>query len=132
MAKKGRPSVYDESKNESVIKLMSRGASIVEVADLLDIRRETIYDWCNEESPRFNKTFSNTIKKGLEKSQVWWEKQGRTNLDNTKFNWTGWFMNVKNRFRDDWADKKQIEHSGDENKPLTFERIIINTDKETD
>ena len=109
MAKKGRPSVYDESKNESVIKLMSKGASIVEVADLLDIRRETIYDWCNEESPRFNKTFSNTIKKGLEKSQVWWEKQGRTNLDNTKFNWTGWFMNVKNRFRDDWADKKQIE-----------------------
>lgn len=105
----GRPSVYDPSKNEAVIELMSEGASIVEVAGLLDITRQTIYDWCNPDSPRYNQEFSNTIKKGLQKSQIWWEKQGRTNLQNKDFSWVGWFMNMKNRFAEDWRDKKEVE-----------------------
>ena len=107
----GRPSKYDPTKNQAVIELMSQGASIVEVAGLLDIRRETIYDWINPESDRFNPEFSNTIKKGLEASQIWWEKQARTNLENKDFNLTGWYMNVKNRFRADWFEKQEIDHT---------------------
>ena len=49
-----RPTKYDPSKNQAVIDLMSEGASIVEVAGLLDVRRETIYDWINKKSPRFS------------------------------------------------------------------------------
>lgn len=107
---KGRPSKYDPSKNDSVIDLMSEGASLVEVADLLDVRRETIWDWCNPDSPRYNEDFSNVIKRGLQKCQVWWEKQGRSNLGNKEFSWVGWFMNMKNRFPDDWRDKKEVEN----------------------
>ena len=107
----GRPTKYDQTKNQAVIELMSQGASIVEVAGLLDIRRETIYDWINPESDRFNPEFSNTIKKGLEASQIWWEKQARTNLENKDFNFTGWYMNVKNRFRADWFEKQEIDHT---------------------
>ena len=55
-----RPTKYDPSKNQAVIDLMSEGASIVEVAGLLDVRRETIYDWINSEHPSYQKEFSET------------------------------------------------------------------------
>lgn len=99
-----RPTKYDPSKNKDVIELMSEGASIVEVAGLLDVTRETVYDWTNPNSDRYNEEFSYTIKKGLAASQIWWEKQGRKNLNNKDFNYTGWYMNMKNRFRDDWQE----------------------------
>lgn len=115
------PTKYNPSKNKEVIAIMSEGASIIEVADLLDISRETIYDWCNKESPRFNQQFSDTINKGLIKSQVWWEKTGRENIDNPKFSWTGWFMNVKNRFHKDWRDKQEIKQDIDAKVSIKWE-----------
>ena len=89
---------------------MAEGASLIEVAVLLDVRRETVWNWCNENSDQYIPEFSNTIKRGLELSQVWWEKQGRTNIQNKDFSWVGWFMNVKNRFPEDWRDKKEIQN----------------------
>lgn len=103
----GRPTKYNPKKNEEVIELMSEGASIVEVAGLLDIARSTLYEWIDPKSEQFIPEFSDTIKKGLDKSQIWWERNGRTNLENKDFNYTGWYMNMKNRFRDDWKDKTE-------------------------
>lgn len=107
----GRPTKYDPSKNEAVIELMSQGASIVEVVGLLDISRSTLYEWIDEKSDYFIPEFSDTIKKGLNASQIWWEKQARINLENKDFNFTGWYMNVKNRFRSDWFEKQEIDHT---------------------
>ena len=101
-----RPTKYDPSKNQSVIDLMSEGASIVEVAAMLDVSRSTLYEWISQYDD-----FSDTIKKGQELCQAWWEKQGRKNLDNRDFNPTLWFMNVKNRFKDDWRDKQEHDHT---------------------
>lgn len=101
-----RPTKYDPSKNQSVIDLMSEGASIVEVAAMLDISRSTLYEWIDQHIE-----FSDTIKKGMELCQAWWERQGRKNLDNRDFNPTLWFMNVKNRFKDDWRDKQEHDHT---------------------
>lgn len=41
---------------------------------------------------------------GLDLSQAWWEEQGRINLHNPKFQWTGWIFNMKNRFG--WSDRR--------------------------
>lgn len=101
-----RPTKYDPSKNEAVIELMSEGASIVEVAAMLEVNRSTIYEWVEN-----NPEFSNTIKKGFELCQAWWERNGRKNLTNKDFNYTGWYMNMKNRFRDDWKDKQEHDHT---------------------
>jgi DNA-binding CsgD family transcriptional regulator len=43
----GRPTKYDAKNNSKIIELMSEGASLKEVAVLLDISRETLYEWCN-------------------------------------------------------------------------------------
>lgn len=95
--KLGRPTKYSPKLLPVILVLMSNGASKTEVAAELGISRETLYEWCKEYPE-----FSDTIKKGLQLSQAWWEKQGRTNLDNRSFNYAGWYMNMKNRFG--WRD----------------------------
>lgn len=55
--------------------------------------------------------FSETIKTGKILAAAWWYKNGRKNLINKEFNYTGWYMQMKNRFG--WKDKTETEHSGD-------------------
>ena len=65
------------------------------------------------------------IKRGLQLSQAWWEKQGRTNLiskyQGDTFNATLWYMNMKNRFK--WVDKIQNEHTGKDGGPIQTEEV---------
>lgn len=99
----GRPSEYSPDMLPKIIELMSEGASITELAPKLGISRDTIYDWTNKKSPRYNEDFSYAIKEGISLSEAWWEAEGRSNLRNKDFSYTGWYMNMKNRFN--WRDK---------------------------
>lgn len=127
---RGAPNKYDKTRNDEIIELMSEGASIVEVAGLLGVSRGTVYNWMDENHASFQPEFLDTIKIGLTKSQVWWEEKGRKNLDNTKFNPTLWIMNMTNRFRQDWKNRNQLEHTGSDDAPLRFEQIVVNKKKE--
>lgn len=108
----GRPKEHLKDANfpkgweDIVISLYREGASDVEVKGLIYEWKGTfsndLWDrWLIEED-----IFSQTIKRGRQLSAVWWEKNGRTNLQNKDFNYVGWYMNMKNRFR--WADKQEI------------------------
>lgn len=103
----GRPTSYKPEMCDRVIELMRQGASMNEVAADIGIDRDTIKDWKNSESPRYNEDFSAAIKKGVELSEAWWEKHGRTELHSNTFNPTLWYMNMRNRFG--WADKQEIK-----------------------
>ena len=98
----GRPSKYKEEFNQKVIDLMREGCSIAEVCFELEICKQTFYNWCDE-----NEEFLDSKKKGVDYSEGWWMKQGRKSLKDQSFNYTGWYMNMKNRFN--WADKKEIK-----------------------
>ena len=105
----GRPTKYKKEFCQIAIDLMREGASKIEVCAGLDIGYDAFLDYQAK-----HKEFSEAIKKGELLSQAWWEGKGRSGLENRDFNYTGWFMNMKNRFRKSeipWADK--IEHGGD-------------------
>jgi hypothetical protein len=108
-----------ENWKEIILDLYSNGGSNIEVKKLIYEWRgkfsNDLWDrWMKEESE-----FSETIKKGLLFEEAWWIKEGRINLTNNKFNYTGWYMQMKNRFN--WKDRQDIT-TGGEKLNITFTR----------
>ena len=112
--KKGRPKVEVSSSlwdgwYKDVLELYLNGASDVEVKALIYEKKGTFSNdlwerWLKEEVQ-----FSETIKVGKILSEAWWANKGRTNLESKDFNFTGWYMNMKNRFG--WSDKSEQKQS---------------------
>ena len=100
--KQGRPTKYRSEMCTILEEMMREGASQIEVMAEIDITEDTFYRWKKE-----NEEFSESVARGKLLSQAWWERMGRLNLENTKFNYRGWYMNMKNRFQ--WTDKTDIK-----------------------
>lgn len=88
---------------DSILKIYKVGASDVEVKALIYEWRKSfsndLWDrWMEDEQE-----FSETIKVGRILSEAWWNREGRTNLSEKAFNYTGWYMQMKNRFK--WRDR---------------------------
>jgi hypothetical protein len=106
----GRPKeIFDLPENwyNEVLNLYKEGASDVEIKALIYQWRGSfsndLWDrWIKEEQQ-----FSETIKMGKLISEAWWTKSGRKNLENKDFSYTGWYMNMKNRFN--WTDKQSVD-----------------------
>lgn len=105
----GRPTKYDSSFCEKVIESGQAGKTLAGMAEDLDIDRATLNDWME-----IHEEFSRAVKRGLQKAQAWWEDQGRIatfgGIDG--FNATSYIFQMKNRFKDDWREKVETEHSG--------------------
>ncbi len=99
-----KKTIKDLPKNwkSLVFKEMETGASKQEVKVLLRISNDLFERFMKE-----NKEFSETISYGVELSEAWWLRQGRTNLKNKQFNYGGWYMNMKNRFA--WRDRQATD-----------------------
>lgn len=92
-----------------VLELYRDGGSDAEVKAMIYEWRGTfsndLWDrWMNQVPE-----FSETIKKGRILSEAWWTKNGRINLENKDFSYTGWYMQMKNRFG--WSDKQSVDHT---------------------
>lgn len=119
----GRPTKYMIEWCNIVVDMMTEGASRAEVCAALPDKNTGKLGICwdtFDDAIKKHPEFSGAVKKGLQLGQAWWEKKGRTNLENSKFNYTGWFMQVKNRFPKDWRDKQEYEHYGKGGKDLTW------------
>lgn len=116
----GRPTKYDPAICDDFEDNFMHGQSVLEVAVSMGVSRDTFYQWAKE-----HKEFSDALTRGREVSQAWWEKQGRENLfdheeydseshisTKDKFNDRLWSKNISCRFKQDWTDKQEVEHSG--------------------
>lgn len=79
-----------------------------EMAAALGIDRSTLNDWAEQHDE-----FSRALKAALDLSQAWWERQGRlaTFGGFDGFNATSYIFQMKNRFRDEWNDKTQVDQT---------------------
>lgn len=85
---------------------MENGLSYETFAAIVNVSKQTLYDW-----EKANPEFLDSKKHGVMKSQLFWEKAGMDGLfindKDTKFNSTVWVFSMKNRFN--WRDKQQVE-----------------------
>lgn len=98
----GCPPIYNQDMCEKVIALLKEGASIEEIGLELDVGYSTVYHWMD-----VHPEFLEAIKKGREFSKAWWLREGRKALRDKDFSYTGWYMNMKNRFG--WTDKQEVK-----------------------
>jgi len=109
----GRPSegldTLPNNWQEVIIEAYAEGCSDVEVKAIIFKWRGSfsndLWDRWMREEPQF----SETIKQGKVLSQAWFEREGRTSLRDKDFSYTGWYMQMKNRFG--WADSQKLDHT---------------------
>jgi hypothetical protein len=92
-----------------ILSLYEEGASDVEVKALIYSWRGSFSNDLWERWLRDYEEFSEIIKTGKLLSEAWWQKEGRTNLRTKDFSYTGWYMNMKNRFG--WVDRQNVEQN---------------------
>ena len=118
---KGCPTKYKKEYCDTVVSCMKEGMSIEEVCLELNICKQTFYNWAKTYSD-----FLDAKKKGEDFSLGWWMRMGREYLfptgiqEERKLNYTGWYMNMKNRFG--WKDKQDVT-SNDQTVSITYNEI---------
>ena len=115
--KKGRPAKFKKSYNKELIEHMGKGFSFESFAGKIDVARSTLYNWL-ESQP----SFMDAKNTAFEKSRLFWERIGIHGTVGKLPGWnpTGWIYNVKNRFPNEWNDRKEAEKS-----PLEIRSIHI-------
>lgn len=120
----GRPTKYDPAMCDKVIAAGEEGETLAGMAEACDVDRETINNWMSS-----HPEFSRAVKRGLQRAQVWWERQGRLGTFGAVegFNATSYIFQMKNRFRADWNDTVKTDHTSSDGSmtPQVIERVIV-------
>lgn len=104
----GRPTSYKEEYCEQLIKHMAEGLSFESFAGAVGVSKQTLYDWAAA-----NPEFLDAKQRGFEVSRLTWERIGLKITKAGEGNATAFIFNMKNRFKEEWRDKVETEHSGE-------------------
>jgi hypothetical protein len=107
LLKVGRPSEYRPEFCELVLELGKQGKSFTQMAVATGYAKASLGRW-REEHPEFR----DALTRALEMSQDWWESRGQEGITSRDFNAALWHKNVASRFREDYADRKEVTGAG--------------------
>lgn len=109
LSKKGVSTEYRPEYCQMLINEMANGISMEAFAGIISITKKTLYEWFKEYPE-----FAEAKEIGIEKSRLFWEKLGITNIISESekgfsrsINSAVWVFNMKNRFG--WRDKQPDE-----------------------
>lgn len=119
----GRPTSYRPEYCERVIEMGEQGYSVVEMAAELGVNRSSLEAEWPEKHPSFSEAFT----QARQKSQAWWERQGRENVvmepGKGTFNASMWSRSMAARFPRDWRESKDVQLTGKDGGPVAIEAI---------
>ena len=104
---KGAPSKYKKEFCEQLVEHMSQGLSFESFAAVIDVNQDTLYEWA-----KVHEDFSESKKAARNKCMLFWERAGIQGMNSDSFKSPVWIYNMKCRFPDQWADKKETEITG--------------------
>ena len=109
------PAKYKKSMSKDLPELFKDGKSVTEVCNILQISRQTFYDWC-----KTHVEFGNAAEMGKQASESWWLNVGRAAAVGkiAGFQGSAWVFTMKNRFG--WRDQPEIDMSVGDTKPVVI------------
>lgn len=127
----GRPTKYDPSYCDRVVEFGEEGMSVVEMASELGVSRNTLETTWTLAHPEFLEAMGIA----RDRSQAWWEKQGRIHLTADKFQASLYSRSMAARFPRDWREVKGTELTGADGGPIeqritNIERVIVDPSEE--
>lgn len=132
----GRPTKYKPEICSRVVDMGKYGASKAEMALELDIDYTTFLAWQEK-----HEEFSKAVKRAENNSKGWWERLGRQSAvgEVENFNATSYIFNMKNRFKEDWRDRHDLDHTSSDGsmspkEPASVDASVVQAlvDKLTD
>lgn len=138
----GRPTKYKDEYAKQAEKILAIGATIEELAEILNVHKSTIYEWSYH-----HEAFSDALKTGREKADRWiveslysrakgyqheedkiFVSDGKTIKVPTVKHYppdpTSMIFWLKNRQPDKWRDKPNEDNPEDEKAPVKIEVSI--------
>lgn len=102
----GRPTKYKPEFCDIVIECGREGMGKAEMAARLEIAYSNFDIWQHE-----HPEFQDAVKEAVRQSQAWWERQGRLATFGSipGFNATSYIFQMKNRFKEDWREKQDVD-----------------------
>lgn len=112
---------YNQKMCKKAIEVLKGGESLAAVCCELGIGRSTLYEW-KQKHPEF----SEALEMGLQYSQRIWEQIGKDGIigNYDKFNGAPWMFTMKNRFREDYKEDKDVKTDNSSLVEKLIDRLI--------
>lgn len=117
MPRAGRPSLYNKSYCEGIVKHCATGASIASYAAHIGVCRDTITEWAN-----VHPEFSSAVKRAKAAAAAWYDERTREIVtgENKSGNATLCIFGLKNFAPEDFRDVQEQKHSGE----VTVNKVV--------
>ncbi len=103
----GRPTTYKPAYCQRVVEMGKEGKSFAQMASAFEVTRQTIDNWGMEHGE-----FLEALTRARIEAQTWWEDVGQAALGADKFQSSVWRTSMQARFRDDYTERRDMNHSG--------------------